>query len=120
MKLILPTLILFALAIISCRSNRVLVSFKNVSDKDFKELKVFIDSQIYTFNDLKKNHSTKFVQARYTYPYCPARVITDNDTLDYFFIDFAGERVYIRGKVRMEFSIENKRILKIVTKRLLF
>jgi hypothetical protein len=105
---------------ISCKTNYVMVKIKNQSDEDFKHVEVRIAGKRFTFENLKSKETTKYVKVDKTFPYCPAEVITEKDTLFFRPFDYIGEKLYTSGKLTMKISIvkeENKRSLDINSKR---
>lgn len=107
----------------SCRTNHVLVKIKNQSIEDFTHLEVHISGKRFNFENLKSKHTTKSIRVDKTFPYCPAEVITETDTLFFRPFDYVGEKLYTSGKLIMKISIvkeENKRLLDINSKRPLF
>lgn len=100
-----------------------MVKIKNQSDEDFKHVEVRIAGKRFTFENLKSKETTKYVKVDKTFPYCPAEVITEKDTLFFRPFDYVGEKLYTSGKLIMKISIvkeENKRLLDINSKRPLF
>src|SRR4051812_2942667 len=101
-------LLLSAPIAISCRSNGILVKFKNISNENFKELNVKVGEALI-FKDLLPSKSTKFIKLKGIHRYCYARVIIPSDTLLFFQpIDYVGEKLFTKGKFIMKIGIEIK------------
>ena len=83
----------------------VKIIFKNKTQEDFKELKVNIRGQEFSFFDLKSGETTKPVRVSGSYSYCYAQAITLKDTLICQPIDYVGEKLYTRGKLIMDIVI---------------
>lgn len=66
---------------------------------------------VKTFTGLKQGTKTpRFVTNR-TYGYCYTRIILEtNDTITLRPIDFVGEKLYKRGKIKMSFDIYKNRL----------
>jgi hypothetical protein len=98
--------ILFTIVILisSCKS-QVLVKFTNVSNEDYKKLKVGVLSKQFEFFNLKSGQSTEFVKVDSTYSYCYAKVFTEKDTIGQLPFDYAGEKLYKSGKLNIKINI---------------
>lgn len=117
---IITFLLATGLIISACKTNQVMVKFKNESAEDFKRLHVNIMGKEFHFTDLKSGNTTQYISVPKVYPYCWAQAITEKDTLGFIPIDYVGEKLYTSGKLLMKLKIEgqdNMRRLEISSKR---
>ena len=124
MKNFLPILLALSFFASSCKTNQVLVKFKNDSSEDFRQLYVGISGKEFTFDNLKARQTTHYIKVDYTFRYCLARAFTEKDTIMFIPIDYVGERLYTAGKLIMEIGIiqgkDSIRELDIKSKRPIF
>lgn len=96
--------------------SQVKVKFTNKSQENFKSLKVEVGKRKITFENIENGKSTEAVKLDGIYGYCRAQVITEKDTINFYPIDFMGEKYYKSGKLNLKLSIytddEGKRHLE--------
>ena len=122
MKYALLLILAFALFAVSCKSNRVLIRFRNDSPEDFRKLNVRIFDSSFSFENLRSDHHTKYIKVREAYPYCSMEVITYRDTTKLQPAVFLDKQLYKSGKLIISisfkpFKYKRKRILNVSTKR---
>jgi hypothetical protein len=96
--------IIIVLAIVSCKSGQVAVTFKNSSGETFKNFEANIRGKKFSFIDFESGQK-KTVRVPETYQYFPLLIITATDTLRMQPIDYVGEHLATSGKIIMELSI---------------
>ena len=106
---IIPLAILFFF--MSCKTDQVSVRLQNISNYDFKEITVRLGDSIKTFKNLKQGFKTDKFKTNTTYGYCYTHIIlANNDTVNLKPIDYVGEKLYKRGKIKIQFKIiKNKK-----------
>ena len=90
---------------ISCKS-QVLVRFTNVSNEDYKKLKVGVLKKEFEFVNLKSGQSTEFVKVDYSY--CYVKLFTEKDTIWQIPYDYTGEKLYKSGKLNIKINIVSR------------
>ena len=109
-------LIVFLLAF-NCYS-QVKVKFTNKSKENFKSLKIEVGKEKITFENVESGKSTEVIKLNGIFPYCRAQVVTEKDTINFYPIDFMGEKYYKSGKLNLKLSIytddEGKRHLEFI------
>lgn len=88
----------------SCYS-QVKVKFTNKSKENFKSLKIEVGKTKITFENIESGKSTKLVKLDGIFGYCRAQVITEKDTINFYPIDFMGEKYYNSGKLNLKLKI---------------
>jgi hypothetical protein len=88
----------------SCYS-QVKVKFTNKSQENFKSLKIEVGKRKITFENIESGKSTEVVKLDGIFGYCRAQVITEKDTINFYPIDFMGEKYYKSGKLNLKLSI---------------
>lgn len=114
-------LVVVLISLASCRSNRVLVRFRNDSPDDFTKLKVKIFDSTFYFENLRSDHHTKYIRVREAYPYCSLEVITYRDTVRLLPAVYLDKQLYKKGKLIISitykpYKYKRKRLLNISTK----
>lgn len=105
----------------SCRTDRVLVRFRNDSPEDFRKLNVKIFDSAFHFQNIESGRHTRYIKVRNAYPYCSMEVITYRDTLRLLPAVYLDKQLIRRGKLIMSVTIKpyrykKKRLLDISTK----
>ncbi len=107
----------------SCKTDKITVRLQNVSDYDFKQITARLGDTLILFKDLKKGAKTISFKTNSTYGYCYSQIIfVNNDTVTLRPIDYVGEKLYKRGKIKMKFDIyknhvSNNKYIVIKTRR---
>lgn len=106
-------LITISLFLLSCKADQVTVRLQNVSDYDFKRITVSLGDTVKSFDDLHKGIKTTKFKTNKTYGYCFTEIIlTNNDTVTLWPVDYVGEKLYRRGKIKMKIDLRRNHVSK--------
>lgn len=99
-------ILLFLIFIIttSCKTG-VELTYTNESQERFKSLKVNVGGKHVIFENIESGESTLVLNAKGSYSYCLAEIVTEKDTIYYIPIDYVGEKYYKSGKLNMKLEI---------------
>lgn len=115
MKIICFILLIFVSTFISCKKKETIspqqqvnMRLKNSTGYTIKKTTVISPTaQTATFEELKKDSSSKYISFQTLYKYAYVEVIIDTDTLKFSPIDYVGEEPLSPGRYTFEIGIAN-------------
>lgn len=105
MKQLLLLLAFIAVLTPACKSQGVLVKFRNDSGQDFQQLQARFRDTTITLTDIRAGKMSQPVKVPKTFPYFSVSVITGGETLTYIPIDNVGQTELTKGQLTLYLSI---------------